>query len=272
MSRSRTGFSLGPRRSRPATIAEPTSSWLARESSATNHAPSANWAADSRASSVASDVLPVPPGPMSVRSRAPSRRRPRSSSSSRRPTKLVSRGGRVDRPPSVRSGGKSPDRPSIVELVEPLGRLEALEPVLAHVPQRHPRRQGPCGKGTGRVRDQDLAAMRRRGDPGRAVDVEADVIVAAADALAAVQPHPNGDGAPVRPVGRGERTLCLDRRGDRRRRVAEDHEEGVALGATLDAARGRQSPIEGAGDAARGDRGRFPCRVAARARSSPRCR
>ena len=55
----------------------------------TKTAPSVNSASVRRASSVASRVLPAPPGPVSVSSREPASRRRASASSFSRPTKLV---------------------------------------------------------------------------------------------------------------------------------------------------------------------------------------
>ena len=90
-------------------------------SRATNHAPSPNRSATARAHSVASDVLPAPPGPVRVTRRLAARRSSISASSTSRPTKLVRRGGRwVAETDSVRGGGKADGNPAIVELVETL--------------------------------------------------------------------------------------------------------------------------------------------------------
>ncbi len=90
--------------------------------------------------------------------------------------------------------------------------------------------QRPAGVG-----QDDLAAMGRPGDAGRPIDVEPDVVVAARDALAAVEPHPHADSDALGPGGRGQRALRLDRRGDGRGSVSKDDQEGVALGAPLGA-------------------------------------
>jgi hypothetical protein len=75
-----------------------------------------------------------------------------------------------------------------------------------------------------------------RGDPRRTVDVEADIVVAASDALAGVEAHPDLHRLATRP-GRGrEGALRRDRGSDGRRSVAEDDEERVALGRSLDPA------------------------------------
>ena len=108
--------------------------------------------------------------------------------------------------------------------------------MLAEIHQLDIRRQGRLGEGAGRRRDDDLAAVGCSGDPRGTVDVETDIVVATGDALAGVKAHPDANWLATRP-GRGrEGPLRRDRGGDRRRRVAEDDEERVALGRALDPA------------------------------------
>ena len=70
-----------------------------------------------------SRVLPVPPGPVSVRSRVVASSSAASASSASRPTNVVSWVGRLfGRASSVRSGGKSDGRPSAIDLDEAVRR------------------------------------------------------------------------------------------------------------------------------------------------------
>ena len=122
---------------------------------------------------------------------------------------------------------------------ETLGPLEVLQPEFAEVTQletvtQRILRELACGP-----RQEHLAAVGRRRDPGRPVHVDADVVVAAQRALPRVQAHPNPHGAHLRgPRLGGQGTL--DGGGGRHRggRTLENHEEGVALGRDLDAAGG----------------------------------
>ena len=64
------------------------------------------------------------------------------------------------------------------ELVEVLRTVEILEPVLAQVDECDPVGQGVCNELASRLGDEDLAAVRGRGDAGRAMHIEPDVVVA----------------------------------------------------------------------------------------------
>ena len=92
------------------------------------------------------------------------------------------RAGRRSR--GVRSGGNSPS-PSCEE---PGRAVEVLEPVQAEVAQLVPVEQS-CGRG----REDDLAAVRERGDARSTVDVDADVALAGERRCARVQPHAHRD-------------------------------------------------------------------------------
>ena len=80
----------------------------------------------------------------------------------------------------------------------------------------------------GRRRDDDLAAVRGRRDPRRAVHVDADVALVADQRRARVQAHAHTD----RPRHHG---LSFGRGRERARRRGERDEEGVALRVDLDA-------------------------------------
>src|SRR5439155_2618391 len=86
------------------------------------------------------------------------------------------------------------------------------------------------------VRDQELATVTCRGDACGAVDVKPDVVVATGDALTGVEAHPHPYLGTGRPAGGRQRPLAVDRCPDRRARIPEDHQKGVALGAALDTA------------------------------------
>ncbi len=86
-----------------------------------------------------------------------------------------------------------------------------------------------------RIRQQDLTAVSSGRDPGGTVDVGPDVVVAAQSAVPGVQTHPVADLHPVRPRIHSETLLCLDSSSDGWRSGWEDREEGIALGADVDA-------------------------------------
>ena len=90
------------------------------------------------------------------------------------------------------------------------GLSEVLQTVQAEVPETGPGRQAPFDKRTGRVRQQDLPAIRRRGDPGGPVDVQTQVIGATQDPLPGVEPDPDVDIRSCGPDRRGDLTLSLD--------------------------------------------------------------
>ena len=89
--------------------------------------------------------------------------------------------------------------------------------------------------------------MGCRGDAGGAMDVEADVVVAAPLSIARVHSHPDENRHPDGPLGSCKRPLGLDRGSGRLRCVAEDHQKGVALRAVFDATvgseRGTHEPL-----------------------------
>ena len=109
---------------------------------------------------------------------APRRAATTSSSCPSRPTNVVNGSGRVRRPASSeRIGGKSAGSPSITKLVQVLLAVQVLEPVVPDVPEVDAvARQAASGQGLGLLGDQDLAAVRGRGDPGGPVDIEPDVV------------------------------------------------------------------------------------------------
>ena len=101
-------------------------------------------AASARAVSIARLVLPMPPGPVSVTSRASRTSVPRARRAPRRARGTTSgdRAGCRRARPAVRSGGKSDGRPGDVELAQALGARHVLEDVAAEVAQGGARRAG----------------------------------------------------------------------------------------------------------------------------------
>src|SRR5581483_3151952 len=149
-----------------------------------------------------------------------------------------------DRPLGADRRRRRPARAEPRELVrQPLAdeledRLRAVEagdaglPELAHAQGG---RQLVLDERSGRAREQDLPAVAEVADPRGLVHREADIALAVHGRLARVQPHPDADGAAVRPRMRRERSLRRRGAGDGRARAAKDEEEGVALSVDLDA-------------------------------------
>ena len=88
-------------------------------------------------------------------------------------------------------------------------------------------------EGRRRRREEHLPAVTGGGDAGRAVDVDADIALIAAQRRARVQAHPDLD----RPAAEGRLCLARGRQPGRGRR--ERREDGVPLGIDLDAAAAR---------------------------------
>ena len=193
------------------------------------------------ASSIAKRVLPIPPGPVTVSSRAVPSRRRASASSRSRPTNVVTgrSAGCSGRASSVRSGGKSVGSPSMTSWLSRSGSGKSRSRYVPRSRQVDPGRQRLADEPAGRRRDDDLAAVPGGRDPGGAVDVDPDVAL-----VAPGRPRrcggPSGPG-PVRPSGQsaaGQPALAVDRRPDRLGGAREDDEERVALGALLQTAVG----------------------------------
>ena len=167
-------------------------------------------------------VFPVPPGPVTVKSRVPFESSATSSSSSRSlPTSGLATMGRFVAS-SVRSGGKSPS-PS-------WKRRSASTRSFSRCSPRSRRSMSLTQQPPRRRRENDLTTMCRSRDPRRAVDVHSHVALLGQLGLAGVDSHPNAD----RPVAerRAGRGPCCDRI----RCPPEGDEESVALRVDLDAA------------------------------------
>jgi hypothetical protein len=105
----------------------------------------------------------------------------------------------------------------------------------AEIADRHACRKSLSDQRPSRIRQQDLTAVTSGRDPSGTVDVGPDVVVAAQSAVPGVQSHPDADLRPIRPRIGSKTSLCLNRSRDGWRSGAEDREEGIALGADLDA-------------------------------------
>ena len=129
-------------------------------------------------------------------------------------------------------GGQSRD----IRLEQLFRVWDVLEDVLAQVADRDPVRQAARDERPGGVGQDDLATMADGRDAGRAVDVEAAVVIARQVGLAAVEADPDPDGRAIRPRLTLDPALGVDGRGERPGRVGEGPEERVALGSDGDAA------------------------------------
>ena len=226
-------------RPRVAAIAAGTSSGSSVVSRRTSHAPSGTRSAQRRASSIAKRVLPVPPGPVRVTRRASSNSASSAANSRSRPTKVVSRDGRLPVGWSAAcSGGKSDGRPSTTSWW--IGSARSMSrsrcPVTAGYPvgSESPRAHGshPTGAPGRRARVPPLVPLGGR---------QPDVVVPAEPADAGVQPHSDANGRSGGPWLAAEDHLRLRRRGHCRGRLGEHHEEQIALRPALR----RAVPTEG---------------------------
>ena len=141
-------------------------------------------------------------------------------------------GASVEGPKLREVGGQPGDH----EIVEPQRIGEVLETVEPQVTQNHPIGQGLFDETGGGRRDHHLAAVAHRGDAGRPIDVDPEVVVTPERAFAGVHADPDSDLRSVGPRIRREPFLGLRRRERRAGRRAEDGEERVAFGADLDPA------------------------------------
>ena len=125
-----------------------------------------------RATSSASRVLPVPPGPVSVSSRLSPSNASTSPPPASRPTKVVSDGGRSPAPTDPRRGGKSVGRPVDDQQRQPLGGLEVLEGCSPRSSQDSPSAARLADETPGSPPTRRPGRRGRGPDTRRAVDVE----------------------------------------------------------------------------------------------------
>ena len=157
----------------------------------TKKTPSSYCSSTSAASSSARRVLPVPPGPVRVSSRA----RVEQFSRFSQLAFPADQGAHLNRQVR-RSCVERPERREVArqafaqELVEPLRARQVLEPVLAEIAQQRRVDQ----KLRRRRRDQHLPPVRDRRDARRAVDVGADVALVGDVRRSGVDAHADADG------------------------------------------------------------------------------
>ena len=157
------------------------------------------------------------------------------------------------------------------DLAQRLRLAEVLQPMPAEAEQRDAGPEVGGDERANRVGDDDLAAVGRRGDPRRAMDVQPHQARRRFGRLAGVEAHAHVDLDARRPRLRGERTLCLDGRHDGLDRAVEHDEERVALGRLLASAVGDEGRAEQLRLALQ-DRACTPrCRATRAAAWSPRC-
>ena len=190
--------------------------------SGTKKTPFANAAATRSPAATARRVLPVPPGPVTVRSRvSPLPSSSATSPSSRpRPMSGVAGVGRLVLL-RLRSGGNSPS-PAWKSHSGSGRSLSRCSPRSAKVVT-------PSAASRAGARHDDLAAVGARRDARHAVHVEPDVVAVGDRRLAGVDAHAHAERQ------RGQRLLSLPRGGDRFAGRAEGDEERVALAAEDDA-------------------------------------
>ena len=129
-----------------------------------------------------------------------------------------------------------------IELPEP-DDPDVLEPVPPEVGQGKAGREQPGHLGGRPLGQDDLAAVGGVRDPCRPMDVDPDVVVARDDGMAHVDPDPDAEDVPIRPVVSRECALRRGGRHDAIERRPEDGEERVALGRDLEpAVRGEGRP------------------------------
>ena len=181
--------------------------------------------------SIESRVLPVPPGPVSVSRRvsasspaAAPAPRPADEARQRERAGWWDRFGR-----RVRSGGNSDGQPRCAAAGTG-ARAPACRAAGGCRGRGTPSRRRRRPRAREPSRKQDLAAVARGHDPGRAMDVEAGVVAPAEDRLAGVDAHPDPHLSRRRPVrasasARWPAIAASDGLPDRR----EDREDRIAL-------------------------------------------
>ena len=107
--------------------------------------------------------------------------------------------------------------------------LDVLQLCLAEIDDARSLRQVVSEQGPRRLREQDLAAVSRGADPGRADDVETEVTLVADRGLSGVQAHPHLHRHSLGPRVRRQLALGADRRPHRIPCSGERVEECVAL-------------------------------------------
>jgi hypothetical protein len=130
------------------------------------------------------------------------------------------------------------------ELEQVVGAGQVLEPMLAEIMQAQAGWQNALDECDGGGGQQHLAAVAGRSDTGRAMDIDANVIISRPVAFARVEADPYRDASIRGPVDRGEVPLAGRRGYDRVLRARENDEEGIAFGPLLPAPMGGEDGSE----------------------------
>ena len=115
------------------------------------------------------------------------------------------------------------------ELVDALGPVEVLQLVRAQVAQFDAGKLVVLQQRNRCLREQHLATVTRRANPGGPVHAESEVAVLRDRRFARVHSHAHAQVGAIRPLVRGEGALRVRRRRDRILRSAERDEERIAL-------------------------------------------
>ena len=218
-------------------------------------------------------VFPVPPGPVSVRIRALSSSVGDLGDLRLPPEEARQPAGRLfGIASSDRRGGNSAASPSMTSCQTCSGCSRSFSRCSPRSRNPIAGREVATDEHVGRVGEEDLPAMRDAGDAAGTVDVEASVATRPRSSPSPVcMPMRTRICRAVRPRLLGQGALGVDRGRDGPGRRREGGEEGVALGADLDAAMGLD---RGAHDLAVAGQERRATPRPARGReaSSPRCR
>ena len=178
--------------------------------------------------SVTSRVLPRPPGPTTVTSRAVATRSASTPSSSSRPTIVVGAATRLCRSAgNTRSGGNAVARPGRGRLQQLHGLVEITDPVATERPQQASSRTGDLLGG--RCGHHDLATMGGVDHSRRLVDSERDVVVTVRRGETGVQSHPHSDRRVIGPRLGRELALRTDARVDGGDRIGKRDEERITF-------------------------------------------
>ncbi len=180
--------------------------------SSQNHAPSAKRGSTSAATCAARRVLPTPPTPVSVTSRAVVRALPIAFSSASRPTNDVTCAGKFPGNASSELQARELARePRRDHLEHALGAGEVAQRVLTEIDQLD---GAVLHQLLGRARHHDLATVRHRHQPRGAVHRGAVVVAVTLFRGTAVDPHPHLQRLGQRPRFGTQRELGLDGRVD----------------------------------------------------------
>jgi hypothetical protein len=121
-------------------------------------------------------------------------------------------------------------QPRVQQLIDLLRPLQVLETGLAQVPQRGSVREAVAHQVVDRLREEGLAPVADREQPGGAVQDRTEVVALPLLGGSGVKRHAGPQRARLAPFFGGERELGFQSGGERLRRPLESHGEGVSAG------------------------------------------